>query len=268
LVALGGCGRVCFQGPTAATGDAAAQAACDPLPFEPLRYQQIGASGQPLGVTRTLCEQLGLDVIAFDDGDSLEIANELTGATAPYWTSATLVAGAWVNGDGCAPYLPWAPGEPNPSTINSCSLMSSAGLVASDCTIDHYASLPLNMLCEAPRPSVACQQQATQRMYRVAATSDTFANAQIMCSGGEHVVEIDSSAELAAVQQLAGGAQFWIGATLANGRWTTITGCPAVYPWATGEPTVANGGCEVYGTGGTFVTQCGNTATVICETNS
>jgi lectin-like protein len=94
-----------------------------------------------------------------------------------------------------------------------------------------------------------------------------------MCSAvGKHLVEIDSSAELQYI--LANVAQatptFWLGEGFGGGVWSSATGCPAIFKWATSEPTPGEG-CANFDTGAMHSAICNNnnvTAGVICEGNS
>jgi hypothetical protein len=250
---------------------------CDPLPFDPLRYMaqtQPGGFSVPKGTQ--ICAQSGLEFVSFDDGDQAELTHELAGATYPFWTGLSHIGATWANPDGCTPYLPWRAGEPRTQDASSCGLMTDTDMVSLGCgNVMDGMSGTIAILCETPRPSVACRAQQDQRTYRlVPGAMRSFAAASAACNNpGEHVVEINSSAELAAVNQLASSMSaqpYWVGSQYAGTTWTTATGCPAVYAWdsTNAEPNLVTGTCVQNDVNGMHVHNCPDTtAHAICETN-
>ncbi len=95
---------------------------------------------------------------------------------------------------------------------------------AVDCTASQLAGNALNVECETPRPSAAClAQQTTSNITVVVGGGGDYPNAGAQCST-KHVVEINSSAELAAANAAASqraAFPYWIAAQYSanSGTW-------------------------------------------------
>lgn len=262
--------------------------ACDALPFDRLRYHALDMStlatfnGLTTATALQVCQAIGMELVSFDDGDTMELANELSGAPFYYWTGLQFTGTGWSNPDGCRAPDVWRATEPSSNDTSSCGLMTSDNEIAAGCGEATFgAAGMLNALCETPRPSPACLSQwnPAATAYRVPDLGNsTYVVAAPKCNlPNEHVVVIDSSAELATVEAFAAGhgvTRFWVGATFSGTGWTTLTGCPAVFPWdyAGGQPDfVGGGGCTWIEGGSMAAHSCNNaageSAQVICETD-
>ena len=253
----------------------AAATACDPLAYDPLRYfttDSDPASGIDVSDGRAVCSLVGMmDLVSFDANDPLNLDHELTAIMDPFWTSANAATGTWLNADGCAASLPWAPGEPSSTGPLDCAAMTTGGLQALPCTSAIDGADAINLQCETDRPSPACRAQATQRVYAVVSQLGDYTAATAACGPGGHPVEIDSSDEFAVVQALAsshGAVPYWIGAENAS-AWSSPTGCPALFSWAPGDPFRGLGPCVISMVDGMHTHSCTATdAYAICETNN
>jgi hypothetical protein len=271
LLLVAGCNQVLGIGGTHLMPDAGIQL-CDPLPFDPGRYFRIDNQG--LGFTwtnaRAVCATLGFDLAVIDQNDTVEITNELTGGTLPFWLGVDYNGAEWGAIDTCTPVLAWGNGQPTTESIGQCLLQDFGGMVSLDCTA-MQAGPGISALCETPRPSVACRMAAMQRDYVVASTTPLDHDAaEQLCGGmGRHLVEIDSSDELSFVlQNHSDVPDFWVGARRAGNAFNSPTSCPQVFQWSSNEPTGAPQDC-VYYNGGMHSDFC-DTAyvhAVICEAN-
>ncbi len=268
------------------TVDADFGAVCDPIAYDPRRYDAIqhlsGGSNLGYNVASALddCELIGMQLVSFDADDSAELANELQAGQAPFWTGASWVAGAWVNPDGCTPYIAFASGlGPNGAT-GLCVLQTVGGMDIPSCTQNLYnGTVPINALCETPRPSATCRRYMSERDYQIVSKAPvTFDVAAPMCPPGSHVVEIDSSDELETVRNMAtaaGISSFWLGAQWLGVEWSSPTNCPQVFAWENGgsrgfqpyEGQNAGYHQAIFELAGMYVGSNGDLASVICETN-
>ncbi len=252
-------------------GTDAAAGPCDPLPFDPNRYRPIVFSGgYTWQAARTACGAYGFDLAVLDQNDGAELAMESTAGGPPFWLGVSYGTD-WTSLDGCTPELGWASGEPATARPGDCVLRATSGMASVSCTDYVFGFEKINALCETPRPSAQCHAQQAQRDYFVVPGMDTHDGAAAACGmAGGHLVEIDSTPEL---QDVLGGIaasvpQFWVGATLSNGRWAGPTGCPTIFTWAPNDPT--GGDCVMMDSGAMRTYNCGdpnNTAGTICERN-
>jgi hypothetical protein len=287
VVACGACNLALgLHEPVAADAILYTGATCDPLPFDRLRYRGIDGgtissfTGFSSASALAECQALGMELVSFDDGDTMELANELSGAPFDYWTGLQYTTAGWANPDGCRPANLWRAGEPTHDDTSSCGLQTAENEVAGACGDQGFGTAgPILGLCETPRPSPDCLARWTAfpSAYRIPDLGNyTYVVAGSHCTmPREHVVVIDSSAELAIVTQFAashGVQRYWIGATFSGTQWATVTNCPAVFPWDHAQPdfTTMGGNCAWTEAGQASSHGCNNlteTAQVICETD-
>ena len=249
---------------------------CAPLPYDPLRYQPYNG-GMPIAyaAARAACQSRAMDLAVLDEGDPDELAHEQAGALTPFWTGVAHIAGAWTALDGCRPYFTWAPGEPSDERDTDCLRVDADGMASRNCSEtqdEHGASI--GFLCETPRPSAECQAHASGALVANHGSFPVaYAQAGTFCPAGTHVVEIDSSAELGMAMTVAAQGSaipFWVGAQYAadSNAWTSVTGCPAVFAWAAGQPDLTTGlSCVIADTNGMSMHDCNdpNVGRVLCE---
>lgn len=250
---------------------------CDPLPFDPNRYSHAEPAGGASWMdARTRCAYAGFDLAVLDDMDSTELAQKLQGGQDPFWLGVSYGTTDWLTLDGCTPALIWAPAEPGSPQTGDCVLQTSGGMKSRPCTVAATVGIPVNALCEVPRPTPHCQIQAMERTYQVLTATLTSpvshdAAAQQCSALNMHLLELDSTDELSYV--LANVAtnvpRFWIGATRDTTTWTSPTGCPQIFTWGPGQP--GGGSCAFYN-GRMNDANCNDgpnfSAAAICEANA
>jgi hypothetical protein len=239
---------------------------CAPGLFDPARYVAIDRMLTWTEAQMACYGVGGLDLAVFDVGDDAELANEASGAATPFWLGIYFDGYRWQSTDGCEPTLAWAPGEPASQMHGDIVAMGPNGMVSL------AGALPLAYaLCETLRPSEDCLNYETYSLHTLAQTTPTSqAGAVAACdAGGQSLVTIDSSAELAAILQgpAAGLTSFWVGAD-DNMGWSFSGPCSGVFTWKPNEPMHSNGHCVVY-QDGMYMQPCdgtgGATASVVCE---
>ena len=220
----------------------------DPLRFAYVPTQLVASTSWQ--DARTYCQRIGMDLQVFHDAH--EMGTALT-AQWPFWFGTSQdTAGAWQNIDGCPVF-----GMPTPPVLAhaapSCAAMFDAlapggtscdgTLAATPVSPDHV----LGLACATPRPETAAclPKDPTTETYTVGPAL-AYADARAYCQGlGQHLVQIDSFAELGVVSGLVHGqsiGDFWMGATFDGQAWQSATGCPAEFSWANGLPA-AEGSC-------------------------
>ena len=224
LVALAGCDEV-FAISTQDLPDAgAAYDRCAPAQPDPLRYAAITAAATWRDA-RAMCRLRGMDLAVLND------AHELAGVDIeirPFWVGEQHDGDGWTTVDGCPAATELA------TTGTQCGAVSDDPDAVSGTACD----VPLGaMLCETPRPDSATCVATGPSRFATSPSPLTFAEAQAYCTAQHaHLAVIDTQAELLQVSQLGLTASAWLGAKLADGAWTTETGCPGVYSWTNGAP--------------------------------
>jgi hypothetical protein len=211
---------------------------CDPLPFDASRYYATRSAVRTWQGSRNTCLTLGMDIAVIDEGDALEIANELSASPPPTWWGVSWGGTAWLAVDTCKPLLPWATGYPQDPTATGAGCVLGAppdggggpgGMQNFVCANENWGpnGQEINVLCETPRPSARCRAQQDERDYVVLAGLMTHDQAGSMCRAmARHLVEIDSSAELQYLVTTTAQAlpAFWIGATHMSTTWMSPAG--------------------------------------------
>lgn len=250
---------------------------CDPMPFDPRRYSAAWQSMDmmPWNTAASLCKVRGWDLATINDvSEAGQLGSLYLGAD--HWIGlADRGDEVWQSVDGCPDPGAWDEGQPDfPS--EDCAGLDGATFRLHSFPCTGSASSPDSMICEQPRPpTLECLSDAVRAYdpanYTNVGSSGTYADARTMCDAlGQHVVVIDTPDESEAVAILAGGINYWVGATDAGheGTWETETGCPGYLQWNAGEPSdvgsVANCASGI-GSGYLDDVDCTAVKEVICE---
>ena len=273
LVVLGGCNQLfdLREVVPSAIDAAPGSTPCGPLKFDPARYRSYPQGTTPLSWqgARDVCRFGGYDLIALDEGDPDELANESNGGALPFWLG-TSYGTDWQGVDGCMPHLDWAPTEPAEMAIGDCVVQTGLKMRSELCTRNTIATMPISALCEVPRPTVHCMTVASERTYMMVPGTMNHTDAASACGAlGMHLVEINSSDELNfVVSHFPSAPTFWLGATKGGGTFTSPTGCPQAWTWGPNDPDGTNS-CVIYAQGPMESFDCNTTSpAVICESNS
>jgi hypothetical protein len=257
---------------------------CAPQTFDSGRYQ-LSATPNHNKITFTegtvACAQRGMEPISIDDQqEHAMLAPAITGwlaqaaPTDRYFVGLTDPAhdARWAATDQCPdPYLFWDDGQGSANANATCaSLDPAAKLESGNCSGDFPDNLlaATGIVCELPRwPSFECETAAaTHGMLVFDPTPRTFSEASAYCLGQHgHIVELQSSSELADATVAANGNAVWLGATNANGAWMGETGCPQILPWTGTEPNLNTGQCVTMMAAAAVVVPCSAQHPTVCE---
>jgi hypothetical protein len=194
----------------------------------------LGENERTWDGARAACRRYGFDLAVFHDEHDIGSA-PVEGW--PFWFGAFEdEVGVWRTIDDC-PGIEVAPG-PDPAP-RCAAVIDALTTLATSCSDPSIAQA----LCEIPPTTEKCAAAVGVGTYTTLPAL-TFSLARDSCErAGRHLVVVDDSTELIALADLVReGAitdRFWIGATLTDDVWKTVTGCPAVFSWANGAPEPA-----------------------------